>query len=140
MVGIKRSKVISLFFQFHQINSLLPLQVLCVHFCICKFGSFKVERDHFCQEVLMARMKEGCLPSVGIDGDVTTFRPGADCAGAEALLGGWPCQEHWLRFELDSSVRLGCLPSAFTHCSQLVGHWVSLCNMWWLIDVNAFQR
>lgn len=53
---------------------------------------FEVECDPFCQQVLRARMAEGCLAPAPIHDDVTTFLPAGPAAEATALMAGWPCQ------------------------------------------------
>lgn len=52
-----------------------------------------VEVEPFCQEVLLARQRDGCLPSFPIFGDIREFdgRPWRGCV--DVVAGGFPCQD-----------------------------------------------
>lgn len=51
-----------------------------------------VENNSYCQEVLKARMQDGCLHKGGIISDVQDYEPAGSHLSAEGLIGGFPCQ------------------------------------------------
>ena len=54
----------------------------------------EVENDHFCQQVLKARMRNHCLQRAPVHSDVKTFSPSAAGVAnvARGAIGGFPCQ------------------------------------------------
>ena len=51
-----------------------------------------MERNKFCQSVLVARQRDGFLPSCGISDNVCTYHPRGIARQAKLVIAGFPCQ------------------------------------------------
>lgn len=73
---------------FTGIGGGLLADLLLGHQCVCA-----VEIDFYCQQVLSARQKDGCLPWFPVFGDVKEF-DGKPWRGlVDVIAGGFPCQD-----------------------------------------------
>ena len=90
-------------------SSMNPLQGLLFVQC----WLIKVERDTFCQEILMHRMLEGHLPNVPIFDDVESFKGTPWIGEIDGITAGFPCQVllSCLYVEVLDPVLLICIPS-----------------------------